>query len=309
MIDYLFYKLINEAIFFFSKKNAKSPMLSLICGAPKTLRHIHFDFDHPTTHLGDRIFFFPLIAQLHAKSFSLSINSADKITRALFHRLYGVDPFLDRSDLNIDLVVIPKPSYLNKRGVYKPLLIVDFTDPKITAPISESLVQSFGDLFDQSLPPPIFLNDSSQYGTSSSAMLADDQAYYLFSNYIHSGIFRKWFLDENRLQLKCVDIKNQGYKLIHVGSEKDKATDKKEYSYVDLDLRGKLSLVQLISLVASPQVNGSITYDNFLMHLTGLFNKKAYVLFRGRFSKSGSAHHFEHVNNTCFSKENKPHYL
>lgn len=309
MIDYLVYKLRNEANFFFSKKIAEKPMVSLIGEAPKTLRHIRFDFDHPTTHLGDRLFFFPLVSQLHAKGFSLSLNPADKITQSIFYGLYGVDPFIDAGDQNVDLVIIPKPSYLNKRGIHRSLLVVDFTDSKITASITESLVRSFGELFGQSLTSPSLSIGSSVIDASPPTILAEDQDYYLFSNYIHSGFFRKWFLDENRLYLKCMDIKNQGYKIIHVGSEQDKLADKKAHPYIDLDLRGKLSLVQLISLVASPQVKGSITYDNFLMHLTGLFNKKSFVLFRGRFSKSGRTHHYKHVNKACYSIDNTPQYL
>jgi hypothetical protein len=284
-------------------------MLSLVGDSPQNLQHIYFDFDDPTTHLGDRLFFFPLIAQLHAKGFTLSLNLADNVTRQIFYALYGVDPFLDGGDKDVDLAVIPKPSYLNKRETHKSLLVVDFTDSKITGIITESLIMSFGKLFAQHLNAQCLSICNPRFRIFPTTILAENQNYYLFSNYIHSGFFRKWFLNENRLQLKCIEIKNQGYKIIHVGSAQDKVGDKKFYSYVDLDLRGKLSLIQLILLLASPKINGSITYDNFLMHLTGLFNKEAYVLFRGRFGKSGRAHHFRYVNNTCFSKLNEPHYL
>lgn len=292
-----------------TKKIAQKPMLSLIGVFPNSLKCICFDFDDPTTHLGDRLFFFPLIAQLNKMGFSLSISSADKITGPIFSELYGANPFVSVDDQVVDLAVIAKPSFMNKRTLYKSLLVVDFIDSEITAPITASLVKNFSELFNLHISAPDVPLSKAASSSLQPIVLASDQSYYLFSNYINSGIFRKWFLDENKLQLKCLEKKNQGHKIIHVGSDQDKLNDKKSYSFVDLDLRGKLSLVQLISLLASPQVMGSITYDNFLMHLTGLFKKKAFVLFRGRFTKSVRTHHYKHVNNTCFPKGKEPHYL
>ncbi len=309
MIKYLIYKIRNEIDFLLTKKIVQKPMLSLVGELPNSLRHIRFDFDDPTTHLGDRLFFFPLISQLHELGFSLSMSDADKVTEPIFYELYGVNPFCSHDNQSVDLVVIAKPSFINKLGIHKSLLVVDFIDPKITEPITGALLQNFGDLFNINLAHRAFSFNGDRDGVLSPTLLDSDQEYYLFSNYINSGIFRKWFLDESSLYKKCLEIKNQDFKIIHVGSENDRLSDNKSYSFVDLDLRGKLSLTQLIALISSPAVKGSITYDNFLMHLTGLFNKKAFVLFRGRFTKSVRAHHYEYVNNACFSAKNEPHYL
>ena len=309
MINYLIYKIRNEINFLLTKKIAQKPMLSLVGEFPISLRYILFDFDDPTTHLGDRLFFFPLIFQLHKMGFSLRICHADKVTSQLFYQLYGVNPFCSYDDQAVDLVVIAKPSFVNKLEIHTSLLVVDFTDTNITAPITEALPQNFGDLFNINLPPQVFSFSGNRGGNLSLKLLESDQEYYLFNNYINSGMFRKWFLDESSLYKKCLEIKSQNFKIIHVGSGDDRLRDNKSYSFVDLDLRGKLNLAQLITLISSSRVKGSVTYDNFLMHLTGLFNKKAFVLFRGRFAKSARIHHYEHVNNTYFSLKNEPHYL
>ncbi len=284
-------------------------MLSLFGVKPKNIDHILFDLSDSTTHLGDRLFFFPLISQLFLRGHCLYLSPKDYITRQLFVRLYGLDPFTKEVMKSIDLVVIPKPSFLNSSKNYQSILVVNFSDTKIFSTVTHFLVESFMELFNlypSRCDSPFVLSPAND---SLETIIESGKKYYLFSNYIQSGFFRKWFLSEKSMYTKCMSLKTDGYQIIHVGSLQDLSNDKKSYPMVDIDLRGKLSLGQLISLVGSNQVLGAVTYDNFLMHLMGLMKKKAFVLFRGRFRKSGRTHHFKHVNSTCFSKGNEPHYL
>ena len=110
-------------------------------------------------------------------------------------------------------------------------------------------------------------------------------SWVVFNNYIASGLFRKFFVEEELLYSKCVQLRKEGHKIIHLGSESDKRSDLREYPFVDYDLRGKLSLKQLLNLVVHPSVASTVTYDNFFMHLFGMLGKDAHVLFRGRFTK------------------------
>ena len=309
LICYIVYKIRNEVNFFFRRKTVSLPMLSLFGVVPKKLSHILFDLSDPTTHLGDRLFFFPLISQLFLQGYCLSLNPRDHITRQLFIGLYGVDPFAKEILNSIDLVVIPKPSFLNSLKIHRSILVVNFSDIKIVSTITHSLVMSFMELFGLNAVNADFPLATAPAKDLIDGILEQGEKYYLFSNYIQSGIFRKWFLSEDSMYIKCMNLKSDGYKIIHVGSTQDLLSDQKSYSMVDIDLRGRLSLDQFIGLIGSNQVFGAVTYDNFLMHLIGLMKKKAFVLFRGRFSYSACAHHFNYVNNTFFSSGNEPHYL
>tara|TARA_B110000879_G_scaffold212100_1_gene306952 strand:+ start:2108 stop:2647 length:540 start_codon:yes stop_codon:yes gene_type:complete len=136
-----------------------------------------------------------------------------------------------------------------------------------------------------------------------------DNKYYIFSNYIDSGWFRKYFVNVNALEKKAVYLKNQGYKILHVGSEKDLNKDNKKYKFIDQDLRGKLSISELIQLVAKKNIIGAVTYDNFIMHLCGIYDKKTFVLFRGRFSKKNATKHIKYINPLFFNDDNDIKYL
>lgn len=284
-------------------------MLTLFNEYPKQLDSIKIDLSDPTTHFGDRLFFFPLIAMLHQNGFRLILNPEDLVTREIFFTLYGFDPFCEKNSDSIDLVVIPKPSFLRKRESNTPILTVNFADKQINRVITQSLIQNFNNLFeltDQNIKNTIKYKISNEY---LDGILETNQKYYLFNNYIQSGRFRKWFLSEGKLKSKCAQLKSQGYQIIHVGSKQDLLEDHYHYSFVDHDLRGRLSLSDFLLLCNSFNVLGAVTYDNFLMHIMGILNKKAFILFRGRFSTSNKYLHLRYVNNTFFSFENQPTYL
>jgi len=74
-------------------------------------------------------------------------------------------------------------------------------------------------------------------------------------------------------------------------------------------LRGTLSIVELVDLISSKRIVGAVTYDNFIMHLVGIFDKKAFVLFRGRFLRKNVDLHLNFVNSVFFRSNNKISYL
>lgn len=298
-IKYLFYKAIN-CVFLSIFSRRSNPLLRFFGSVQKNTHSFLFDFSDKTTHLGDRLFFFPLIYLLIQGGYRVKLSEQDALTGQLFSVIYGYAG-LDFSDAKKDdLVIIPQPSYLNFRSKYSNGMLVDFTDCSGALKISEQLIASFQEALNLKLEinHPKAIGRSIEIGS-----LQHEKGFYLFSNYINSGKFRKYFVDENRLLKKCTELRRQGYKIIHVGSALDAHEDFRSYNFVDLDLRGKLTIVELIDLVSHENVLGAVTYDNFLMHLVGLFHKKALVLFRGRFSRRQYAHHMKHINNTFFDDE------
>lgn len=308
MLNYLAYKVINEVAYRCTRKSASAPMLDLFGSLPGRLERIKFDLSHSTTHLGDRLFFFPLLLQLISDGYEVSLSGADRATNLILTALYDLPPLPIYADEFVDLVVIPKPSFLGMKTGRVAKLSVNFSDSRVASPVANALVENFYHFFGLRKSKSTIATVA-EVDKTTDEILAVGGRYILFSNYISSGGFRKLVLNEGRLFEKCNQLKSQGFRIIHVGTADDKANDRRSYPFVDVDLRGRLTLSQLPKLVGNQQIEGSVTYDNFLMHLTGLYQKTAYVLFRGRFSRINREHHFLHVNNTFFKRVNQLTYL
>lgn len=306
-IKYILYKFLNMLACKSLRKDISLPLLTVAGGVVLKPKSIHFDFSSRLTHLGDRLFFFPLIVFLVNNGYRVTLSSEDLVTNKLLKSIYGFEVPNVSCLAPHNFAVIPQPSYLSLRDRYKNLLVVNFSDTKVHSRIAQSLVSSFCKMFGISLG---FFNLASPLTSQDNPdFLEDNCRYFLFSNYIDSGFFRRWFLNEDRLYKKCCALKAQGFKILHVGTSGDKSSDNRFYPFVDLDLRGRLDLAQLVELAKSTLVEGAVTYDNAIMHLCGFYNKTAYVLFRGRFTKISRDHHYRYVNNTFFSDVTKLIYI
>lgn len=298
MIGYIAYKVVNNALLMaLSRKLA--PLLSTVGHPEFDSSRIFVDLSDSTTHLGDRLFFLPLLMALAKSRCGVCLSHQDRWTNPLIVNILGGAPLpVGQADAK-DLVVFPKPSYGNFWRYYRHALLVDFTDRAATQKISQQLVDSMGGVCKLDLSTASALASSSE--ERSDPLLPSDGQYILFSNYINSGQFRKYFVDESRLLNECRRLKQNGVKIVHVGSAEDLAADDAVYPFVDIDLRGKIDVARLVNLARCPQVVGAVTYDNFLMHLMGLYHKQASVLFRGRFSRANYNHHMRYINNTFFA--------
>ena len=208
---------------------------------------------------------------------------------------------------HIDLVVIPGPSLLAFRSKYlsNQVVVCQFTYIR-----TQSLLVDMNRAFSQITNFPL---ESVELDSSASSfdidLLEGNHHYFLFSNYIDSGWFRKVFLDSSCLDEQAIKLRNQGFKLIHIGSSMDLLGDKRSYDFIDIDLRGVLEVSELACLANAETVVGAVTYDNFIMHLIGIFNKRAFVLFRGRFLKRNSELHYNFINPVFFKQGNMIEYL
>lgn len=303
-IKYIISKIINNSSVRFRSYNF-APLLRII-GKPQC-KLFHFDFSSETTHLGDRLFFIPLVYSLRQKSIVVTFNKEEHLFQDIYYTLFGGFHSLDISTSPTGEVVLPSPSYADKRHKYKDFILVDFTDISAKQKVSDELISSFSKLLEIDLTcdwraalaiyqPPV-------------SQVAIKNKSYVFNNYINSGFFRKYFVSEQKLSMKARELSSMGYKIIHLGSESDKKNDCNSYDFVDYDLRGVLSVSQTVQLMFSPNVLGAVTYDNFIMHLCGIYNRRAYVLFRGRFLKKNFRQHMTYINNTFFLKQNEITYL
>ena len=306
MIGYIAYKVFNSALLL-ALCRKWAPLISTVGHPELDSGRFFVDLSDSTTHLGDRLFFLPLLMALAESRRGVCLSYKDRWTNPLIVNLLGFAPLPVGEAGSKDLVVFPKPSYVNFRGRYRDAVLVDFTDCSVAQKISQQLVESIARVCKLDLRMakslPLLLD------VEPDPLLPSDGQYVLFSNYISSGRFRKYFVDESRLLDECRRLKQDGLRIVHVGSAEDLEGDTEKYPFVDIDLRGKIDIDRLVKLVRCPQVVGAVTYDNFLMHLMGLHHKRASVLFRGRFSKANYNHHMRYINNTFFDDPSLLAYL
>lgn len=309
-MKYIIYKLLNALYLKFFKKFSYSDILFSDKNIElHKISCIFFDFSHNSTHLGDRLFFFPIIRELYKNGINVCLSKNDSISESLFLELDSSLSFKNftNDDIKSTLIVLPAPSFLALKNKYKHfnIAICNFIEIK-NRNIIEELDIGFSKILHKKISSSICLNFNNKTIDYS---YIEDNNYYVYSNYIDSGWFRKYFINNKTLDKKASDLRNDGYKIIHVGSKKDLGKDKKIYNFIDLDLRGKLSIIELARMINDKNIVGVVAYDNFIMHLSGIFNKKTFVLFRGRFLRKNTNKHIKYINNAFFDINNQINYL
>ena len=291
-LNYLLYRLFNDLTFFFLRRYCKTSKLN------KNDAYL-FDFTHSSTHLGDRLFYFPLIYYLIKNNFKVYFEKKDRISPEIFLALYNKQiNCLEKKKNSQAALIFPKYSllakvkdaFIHKCHIFSPSSLSDNN-------LIEQLFEAFG--IDKrclafSLPKKIPVKRQKKI--------------ILLSNYIDSGFFRKWFVEEEKLFRECKKFKKLGYEIWHIGSEMDKKGDRRDYNFVDKDLRGCLSLTELINEIKNNSVT-IVSFDNFIMHLGNIYNRNCKILFRGRFLKKNRDYHFRCVNSCLSNNKNTINYL
>lgn len=304
LLRYITYRVLNNLYFSLKKFPYLAPQIYSSKNNFKKIKSIEFNFADKNTHLGDRLFLFPLINFLLKIGMNVYFNDKDILSKEIYYEMYGTKIPSSYNIKGIDSVIISKPSYLSLNLENSNLIIVDFNDKTSTFRVPLQLIRSFQLIMDLDINAPI-IGGSGEDGVYGNQY----DKYIVFNNYIDSGAFRKFFCNEDLLSEKCRNLKLDGYKIIHVGSQADINKDRNKYDFVDIDLRGKISPSELVQIIKRKNIYGAVTYDNFIMHLMGFFSKKSYVLFRGRFKKSSKNYHFQYVNNSFYSDDALLEYL
>lgn len=312
-MKYILYKILNTFLISFIKVVSYSEIVH----AKKKLSYVKgkkffFDFTHSTTHMGDRLFFFRLIRYLEVNNFEVFISDSDYSTLELYSTIFDIHSVkLSSKNNKYDYYVIPSPT-LNIKNIRfllsLNLIVCKFTDVKSES-ILDQLDYGFGKILNLNINSRKCLqnvdkNMNDGVDVADKYNLSVNQRYYLYSNYIDSGRFRKFFVKEGMLSNKAMDLKNKGFKIIHIGTNLDRVNDSKKYSFIDVDLRGKLRLTDLVILIKSNIVSGAISFDNLIMHISGIYNKDCHILFRGRFLKKNSMQHYKFINQVFFNNNN-----
>lgn len=262
---------------------------------------ILLDLDYIHAHLGDRLFFIIL-----AKN--LLFNNRLRLLNGPTYKLYkcfGIevdDIIIHRNSSSDVLTVTTLPCLLrflfHNRKL--PDAIVDFT--VIETDLICGLQRFF---FGCYLPKSYHLTEFTKFirknldpiklRIPNSSVISKKVVF--FSNYLASGFFRKYFIDESILSNTAITFYHQGYSVIHLGSIQNTVHDSNYYPFVTHDFRGKFSISDLIALIAASEDSVFIGYDNFWLHTSNIFRLRPIILFRGRFSRSAQHRHYSFINN------------
>jgi len=248
-------------------------------------------------HLGDQIFFISSFLNTNNKEKVIFlINKNLKDFYSCFDVNYITDlpkEFIKNSILltSIKSYIFPTDSIANK---FNKVVCYDLTDSEIKKPLYSHIHDSF------------FKNSSIKVSDKINNYITHNEnffnthgikasRYYIFNDILYSRSFLRLFLQKS-ITKKIKKLKEDNSSIIYVGSKDDIRFKSSSIHYVDYDLRGKLTFHELNKLISSDRCIGYIRFDNAIMHLCLLFNKKSYVKFRGRFSKSAYDLHIRSIN-------------
>lgn len=270
---------------------------------------IIFDLSDETfVHLGDALFFIPLIIFLSTRCNTYIFIPKSK--KSFYHNLL--------SDINIQIV----DDVENPIEYYDLLITVPYCLLSDNQPIRANTSVGLGHSDSLSnIPYPIYLafqfatyffekelisDIESQYFYWSSKLKTKQEniangnslfsftkgRYFIISPFIGSGKFRDFFnFQRSKIIAYAKWLNSIGYTPILVGSATDNLVIDSDW----IDLRG-YSLDSIASAVMHDNVLFGIGFDNFWMHYFELNGKKYLTKFRGRLSKKYRDIHFFSVN-------------
>lgn len=249
-------------------------------------------------HMGDQIFFEPLMQILKEKEINFEICITEPLSdyfKSLNYRVVqkpnwnSYDLIISRSDFYYEL--------RNKENIF--LIKTLNLEERICKTISKEAVNFLGlDIknIDKSISrikiPNIIENEYIK-----NIMNDKVNEYIIFSNYIDSGSMFSNRKNFKRLEEFCKKYKkNKKIKILHIGTKKDKINDHKVYECVDIDLRGKTTVTELMWLISNSNIKTYIGMDNFVMHIFYIYFKNVNVCIRAKGSKYRKIQILNYVN-------------
>ncbi|MBH11290.1 MAG: hypothetical protein CMG74_13240 [Candidatus Marinimicrobia bacterium] len=295
---YIFYKIVSNFYLIIIRNKQIFPGLYLLKKPHIINRIVFYLNDKSFFHLGDQLFFAQTIIALKNNNFPIEVLAPDNLK--LFWRANGIkiNSLGSKLDKKSDLVITYPPVYIKHKLHSYNSLIVDFTNSKINSRITDYFSEKLSHIiFSKPLQRPKIKFDLNINKKIKNQIINIGENIWVFNNQIDSGFFRKSFKKNQKLYNKMMYLFNKGEKIIFVGKSSNNNIYEK---YFSLDLRGKTTPDEIFSLLSLNCVKGVISYDNFLMHACLLLNKKAHIVFRGRYSRKKELHHYNNVN-TAFS--------
>lgn len=232
-------------------------------------------------HLGDHLFFEPLAKNLKKRGYSVAVSPSKGME--FYFKELGYSIYKENDLSKFDLIV-SRTEFFNNLQNEKNVVLYEYINTSLKEKICIDIIKKIFLILGEDLND-IDCEPSNLDIKESNLNISKKKRYILFNNYLDSGRWLNGKKYSNSIEEKAMELKNLGYSLIHLGTEKDYLNDKKEYPYIELDLRGKTSVKDLFYLASMENVVGNIGFDAFLMHLFFLNRKKNYICLRNKITK------------------------
>lgn len=244
--------------------------------------------DSKYMHLGDHLFFEPLAKNLKKLQIEVKVyptKGMERYFKALGYSLADENWQKEEYDLIVSRPVF-FPELKGKTNVFFYDYITSGLREKICSDILEKVFKAAGLELDSAAERiPTIWNGEEFCEERWENNISGRDKYILFNNYLDSGKAFN-FGDKNMLfEDKIMELKEMGYKIIQLGTAKEREMDRREYPSVDIDLRGKTSVEELFRLCSLENVHGNVGFDGFLMHLCFLNGKRNYIAMRNKVTK------------------------
>ncbi len=261
---------------------------------PKKINKILFFLDNSYyAHLGDQFFFEPLMNNLNNSNFTIEV-SPTKVMESYFLELgYTVNRTPNFKDY--DLIITRSDFYNILKKVDN---VLYFQTTNLKEKLCDTMIKQVYEVLKIDLnseytnKPRSISSKENKYNK----ILDPKRKYVIYSNYIDSGGFLNNNKNFEELETICKIKRKEGFKIIHIGSEKNLREDDKKYDYIDYDFRGKTSVLDLFYLISNEKVEEYLGFDGFLMHLFFITDKKVNVCIRNKLTQSRKEKIIKYVN-------------
>ena len=244
----------------------------------KNVKRILFYFDsNEYMHLGDHLFFLPLINSFIASGYEVKVTPT-AIMRPIFEKLnipvtYGA---LDNYDL-----IISRIEMVASLKRFRSLLVN--VSNKLEMPICDQLLSDFGKFFDLEPQARIDYSVFKDDAVLIRLNLPTDKKIIVFNLYCDSSAY---LINKTKKEMLIKNIhkytNNTEYELVLTGSTNDKNSDRMRLDFNYIDIRGKTTILDVFALINCSNVYCYIGFDAFIMHVFSLLYKPSFVVFRGR---------------------------
>ena len=247
----------------------------------KTVKKILFFFaDEEYMHLGDHLFFIPLIQVFMTAGFVVEV-APTRVMQPLLQNL-GFTIFNIRQSLSDYDLIISRIEMIDLFPTHRALLVN--VSKNLSMPICDQLLNDFGKFF--YLPEYKKIDYMMFYfgDILDKLKLPKNKKIVLFSLFCDASAF---MVNKTKVNYLLRFAREYAEKndciLVLVGTTQDKIAQPIDCEYIDL--RGKTTVLDIFSLVGSNNVICYIGFDAFVMHVFSLFCKSSFVVFRGRLFK------------------------
>ena len=237
-------------------------------------------WDLDLLHLGDQLFHWPLIQCAQRQGIEVLVigpTPLDEIYAKMGIAVISKEDIIEQSVIVSKRDMWPQVARLKLRNCY--FVGMNYThldgELRIASLIQDEVLGVFSGLsqsicggFDRDAVMNL-VDQGGDYGLQ--------KPIFAINHFVASHHFSAMRRTECFVQLAKTK-KEEGYALVVLGSTAEAKKQLPYAQYVDLDLRGKLSMMELFSFFKSKHVNGLISFDAFLVHVATLFQKDLVVI-------------------------------